>query len=140
MTYFRGRPLAQKWKNTLKSQKLNKKCAQPRQNVTYRQLIGSVSLPYQLLMSQQRYYIHTSYIPVQRALIKKSRSIGRARKQAGQGKRQGKEIGRAHKQAGQGNRQKAEETGIGSRHRQKEVGMGRSRKQAGQGIRQGKER
>ena len=47
------------------------------------------------------------------ALIKKSRSIGRAG---------------ARKQAGQGNRQKAEEIGKGIRHRQKEVGMGRSRK------------
>ena len=27
MTYFRGRPIAQKFKNTLKSQILNKKCA-----------------------------------------------------------------------------------------------------------------
>ena len=41
---------------------------------------------------------NTSYIPVQRALIKKSRSVG-------QGNRQGTEVGRARKKAGHGNRQ-----------------------------------
>ena len=39
----------------------------------------------------------TSYIPVQRALIKKSRLVG-------QGNRQGTEVDRARKKAGQGNR------------------------------------
>ena len=43
----------------------------------------------------------TSYIPVQRALIKKSRSVG-------QGNRQGTEVGRAWEKAGQGKRQGTE--------------------------------
>ena len=52
---------------------------------------------------------------MQRALIKKSRSVilgnrqgtevGRAREKAGHGNRQGKEVGRAREKAGHGNRQ-----------------------------------
>ena len=41
---------------------------------------------------------NTSYIPVQLALIKKSRSVG-------QGNRQGTEVGRAREKAGHRNRQ-----------------------------------
>ena len=44
-----------------------------------------------------RIYV-TSYIPVQLALIKKSRSVG-------QGNRQGTEVGRAREKAGHRNRQ-----------------------------------
>ena len=60
----------------------------------------------------------TSYIPVQLALIKKSRSVG-------QGNRQGTEVGRAREKAGHRNRQGKE--------------VGRARKKAGHGNNQGKE-